>query len=70
MKGSVKIAGTIHQQKGFLVAHVAIVPVLKVFLARPNLHPRPDIAANNSHYNPYMQFATPYRPPVHLCFLQ
>ena len=31
MKGSVEVAGTIHQQKGFLVAHAPIVPVLGLF---------------------------------------
>ena len=29
MKGSVEVTGTIHQQKGFLIAHTPIVPVLK-----------------------------------------
>ena len=29
MKGSVKVTGTVHQQKGFLVAHAPIVPVLR-----------------------------------------
>ena len=34
MKGSIEIAGTVHQQKGFLVAHAPIVPVLGQFCRR------------------------------------